>query len=108
MPPHLRYGYVTLLVAAFPLAPLMACASSFAALRVDGWLLGQRSRRPWPGGAEDVGTWQAVFELISSLAVVTNVALVVFTGRLLQDYRVVERGVVFLALEVNRVEPAQP
>jgi anoctamin-10/anoctamin-7 len=39
-------------------------------------------RRPWPRGAQDIGTWQAVFDIVIAAAVVTNAALIVFTMNL--------------------------
>lgn len=32
-----------------------------------------------PSGAQDIGTWQSIFTIISVTAVVTNAALVCFT-----------------------------
>ena len=37
------------------------------------------TRRPWPYGVEDIGTWQDVLDVIIGAAVVTNGAMIVFT-----------------------------
>lgn len=60
-------GFAVLFVGAFPLAPLMALVNAYVELRIDAWHIAIRSRRPWPTGAEDIGTWnvnsRAVFLL---------------------------------------------
>lgn len=71
-----RYGYATLFVAAFPLAPLMAFVNNYIEIRIDAWKLCQNCRRPMPSGAEDIGTWQAILEIMSVAAVMCNCALV--------------------------------
>ena len=48
-------------------------------LRVDAWKLVNMYQRVRPGGAQDIGTWQTVFAIMSGAAVVTNGALLVFT-----------------------------
>ena len=37
-------------------------------------------RRPFPSGCEDIGTWQAVFQATSVIAVFTNAGLVFYTA----------------------------
>ena len=46
--------------------------NSYVEIRVDGWRVSQRHRRPWPSGAEDIGTWEHIIELLSWIAVVIN------------------------------------
>ena len=36
-------------------------------------------RRPWPKSASSIGTWQYFLSLMSSLSVITNTALILFT-----------------------------
>jgi hypothetical protein len=49
-------------------------------IRVDAWKLCQLSRRPEPRSAEDIGSWQGILEIMTFFAVLTNSALVAFTG----------------------------
>lgn len=43
-------------------------------------------QRPWPTGAEDIGSWQDIFDFIVTAAIVTNAALIVFTMNVLDGY----------------------
>jgi hypothetical protein len=40
-------------------------------------------QRPIPTGAQDIGTWQSIFQLVSVLSVVTNAGLICFTMNVL-------------------------
>ena len=76
----IQFGYVSLFVATFPLAPLMAYVSNYIAIRIGCWKLCQIYRRPEPRTAEDIGTWGDMLELISFLSVIFNLGLVFVTG----------------------------
>lgn len=71
-----QFGYITLFVVAFPLAPLLALASNYVESRSDAFKLLTQMQRPVPRGAEDIGSWQLVFTIITCISVVTNSALV--------------------------------
>lgn len=43
------------------------------------------SRRPEPRGAEDIGTWYTILAIMSSVAVVSNSAIVAFTSEIFED-----------------------
>lgn len=51
------YGYVTLFVVAFPLAPLLGLINNIVEIRVDSFKLMHECSRPIPMGAEDIGAW---------------------------------------------------
>ena len=53
----LQYGFVTMFVAAFPLAPLFALLNNIAEIRVDAVNFVYNFRRPVPRRAEDIGAW---------------------------------------------------
>lgn len=48
--------------------------------QVDAWVLLQKSRRPDPFGAEDIGTWQSIFEILAATSIVSNMGIVFFTS----------------------------
>lgn len=56
-------------------------------------------RRPVPHGAQNIGTWHTVLDIISRVAVVTNVALVVFTSNLFEDETMETKLLAFLLAE---------
>ncbi|KAH8098068.1 intracellular chloride channel [Aureococcus anophagefferens] len=90
------FGFGVLFVAAFPLAPLMASVNSYVKIRVNGWRISQRHRRPWPRGAEDIGTWGTIIELLSYLSVITNGLMIVFTGLFVENARVATKILYYL------------
>lgn len=71
-----QFGYITLFLAAFPLAPFLALVNNYVEFRSDAFKLLTQMQRPIPRGAEDIGGWQRVFKLITCIAVITNSALV--------------------------------
>jgi hypothetical protein len=75
----IQYGYTTLFVAAFPLAPLMAYISNIVEIRSDGYKLMFFYKRSIPTGVEDIGTWMGIFQVISMASVISNAGLVAFT-----------------------------
>lgn len=73
-----QFGYMVLFVVAFPAAPFLAFVSNFFQLRMDAYKFLNTYQRIIPGGAQDIGTWQLVFTLITGAAIMTNAALCVF------------------------------
>lgn len=90
-------GFAVLFVGAFPLAPLMALVNSYVEIRVDAWRIAQCSRRPWPAGAEDIGTWNDIIELMSYFAVVINGLIITYTGDFLVNRSIIDRFAIFIA-----------
>lgn len=79
----IQYGYVTLFVAACPIAPIMAYISNLIEIRSDGNKLLHLHRRVIPMGAQDVGTWLVILQLTAVIAVVTNSGLLCYTMELI-------------------------
>lgn len=71
----IQFGFVTLFVASFPLAPLLALVNNILEIRVDAWKLTTQFRRMVPEKARDIGAWQPIMQGIAILAVVTNVSI---------------------------------
>ena len=55
---------------------LLAYISNYAEIRIDAKRVLYEYRRPFPRGAQDIGTWQGVLTAIATVAVATNAALV--------------------------------
>jgi len=90
------YGFGVLFVAAYPLAPLLAAVNSYVQIRVGGWRLSQRRRRTWPAGAEDIGTWEAIVDIMSYLAVIVNGLLLTVTGQFFVNHPWWARAAIFV------------
>jgi len=82
----IQFGYVTLFVVAFPLAPLVALLSNIVEMRVDGTKLLLLTRRPEPRGAANIGTWFDILQAVSFIAVATNVAILAFSTHIIKEW----------------------
>lgn len=94
-----QFGYVALFISALPIAGFAAFMSNIFEIRGDAWKLMLIYQRPTPKGAEDIGTWQSIFTLMSVAAVVTNAALTVFTMDVLDDYSDKTRFWIFILFQ---------
>lgn len=70
----LQYGFVTLFVAAFPLAPLFALLNNIGEIRLDAYKMVTQSRRPLAERVEDIGAWYGILKGLTYAAVVSNVS----------------------------------
>ena len=66
-----QFGYVTMFSAAFPLAPILACAFTFSKVRID-FLRLEESRRPLIEERSTLNAWVECLHLISFISVITN------------------------------------
>lgn len=71
----LQYGFVTLFVAAFPLAPLFALLNNIAEIRLDAYKMVKEARRPLAERVEDIGAWFGILRGVTYVAVVSNVCV---------------------------------
>lgn len=77
----LQFGYVSMFVAAFPLAPVFSLLNNIIEIRTDAWKRLVGMQRPAPSErAEDIGYWMSVLETMSIIAVCTNVGVLCFTS----------------------------
>ncbi|XP_061107798.1 anoctamin-6-like [Conger conger] len=76
----IQFGFVTLFVASFPLAPLLALLNNLFELRVDAWKITTQFRRIVPEKAQDIGAWQPILQGVAILAVATNATIIAFTS----------------------------
>lgn len=70
----IQFGFITLFVASFPLAPLLALMNNILEIRVDSWKLTTQYRRPVAAKAHSIGVWQEILNGMAILSVVTNVS----------------------------------
>lgn len=73
----IQFGFITLFVASFPLAPLLALMNNILEIRVDSWKLTTQFRRPVAAKAHSIGVWQEILNGMAILSVVTNVSMLI-------------------------------
>lgn len=76
----LQYGFVTIFVAAFPLAPLFALINNICEMRLDAKKLLAYYRRPVFARVRNIGIWYRILDCISKLSVITNGFIIAFTS----------------------------
>ncbi|XP_065175071.1 anoctamin-7-like [Sycon ciliatum] len=76
----LQYGFVTLFVTAFPLAPIFALINNIVEIRLDANKLLTQTRRPFADRAEDIGIWYGILDALSTFAVITNGLVIALTS----------------------------
>lgn len=76
----IQFGFITLFVAAFPLAPLFALINNILEIRLDAYKFIVTTRRPIPAQARNIGIWTTILDLLSKLAVLCNAFVIAFTS----------------------------
>ncbi|KAG1673588.1 Anoctamin-7 [Nymphon striatum] len=76
----LQFGFITIFVAAFPLAPLFALLNNWVEIRLDAQKIVCETRRIVPERAQDIGVWFRILETLAHLAVISNAFLIAFTS----------------------------
>ena len=76
----LQFGFVTIFVAAFPLAPLFALINNALEIRLDARKMVTAFRRPVARRVKDIGAWLRIMDFISKLAVLSNGVIIAFTS----------------------------
>ncbi|XP_017060819.1 anoctamin-1 isoform X2 [Drosophila ficusphila] len=88
----LQYGFVTIFVAAFPLAPFFALLNNILEMRLDAKKLLTHHKRPVSQRVRDIGVWYRILDCIGKLSVITNGFIIAFTSdmipRLVYRYHV--------------------
>jgi anoctamin-1 len=69
----MQYGFVTLFVTAFPLAPFFALLNNVFEMRLDAKKFLVYYRRPVPRRVPNIGVWFKILNIVSRLAVISNV-----------------------------------
>lgn len=70
----IQFGFITIFVAAFPLAPFFALANNIFEIRIDSNKLICETRRPIADRAQDLGIWFNILEAVAKIAVISNVS----------------------------------
>lgn len=70
----LQFGFITIFVAAFPLAPLFALLNNWVEIRLDAHKFVCEYRRPVAERAQNIGVWFNILQVLSKLSVIGNVS----------------------------------
>ncbi|XP_039617734.1 anoctamin-7 [Polypterus senegalus] len=76
----LQFGFITIFVAACPIAPLFALLNNWVEIRLDAQKFVCEYRRPVVERAQSIGIWFQILEVITYLAVISNAFLIAFTS----------------------------
>ncbi|KAH9380584.1 hypothetical protein HPB48_020364 [Haemaphysalis longicornis] len=76
----IQFGFVTLFVAAFPLAPLFALLNNIVEIRLDAYKYTSQMRRPLAERVANIGAWQVILKGVSIFAVICNAFLIAYTS----------------------------
>ncbi|XP_071550215.1 anoctamin-5 isoform X3 [Panulirus ornatus] len=76
----IQYGFVTLFVAAFPLAPIFALLNNVVEIRLDAYKYLTKSRRPRAERIQDIGIWFSILKGITYFSVFTNALVISYTS----------------------------
>ncbi|KAK6169614.1 hypothetical protein SNE40_020627 [Patella caerulea] len=75
----IQFGFVTIFVSAFPLAPLFALLNNVIEVRLDAYKFVTQWRRPLAVRGQDIGIWFGILRGISTIAVMSNACIIGFT-----------------------------
>ncbi|XP_051933320.1 anoctamin-7 [Hippocampus zosterae] len=79
----IQFGFITIFVAACPLAPLFALINNWVEIRLDAQKFVTEYRRPVVERAQDIGIWLDILQFIVYTAVIVNALLIAFTSSFL-------------------------
>ncbi|KAK5867461.1 hypothetical protein PBY51_011953 [Eleginops maclovinus] len=92
----IQYGFVTLFVASFPLAPAFALLNNVIEIRLDAAKFVTEIRRPDAVRCKGIGIWYNILCGISKFSVITNAFVISFTSefvpRMVYQYMYSENG----------------
>ncbi|KAG0282987.1 Anoctamin-7, partial [Linnemannia gamsii] len=76
----IQFGFCTLFVTSFPVAPAFALINNWVDLRMEAYRLLSQYRRPIAYRAQDIGMWEKIMEFVSFTSVITNAAIIAFSS----------------------------
>uniref|UniRef100_A0A8C8AS47 Anoctamin n=1 Tax=Otus sunia TaxID=257818 RepID=A0A8C8AS47_9STRI len=92
----IQFGFVTLFVASFPLAPLFALLNNIIEVRLDAKKFVAELRRPDTVRAKDIGIWYNILSGIGKFSVIINAFVIAVTSdfipRLMYQYAYSQNG----------------
>lgn len=82
----INFGYITLFASAFPLAPLLTLLFHSIELQADKWKIYNLYQRPLPYKQNTIGAWKTVLNVMSIIAILTNIFLFAFSSHQIEEF----------------------
>ncbi|XP_033101600.1 anoctamin-4-like isoform X5 [Anneissia japonica] len=76
----IQFGWITIFVAAFPLAPFFALVNNLLEIRLDAFKFISQLRRPYAARAQDIGAWYSILLAVGNFSVLSNACIIAFTS----------------------------
>ncbi|XP_046590549.1 anoctamin-5 [Neodiprion lecontei] len=76
----IQFGFITIFVTAFPLAPFFALANNVLEMRLDAKKFLRHYRRPVPRRVRDIGIWARILDALARISVTTNAFIIAFSS----------------------------
>merc|ERR1719234_2813263 len=76
----IHYGFITIFVTAFPLAPLFALLNNFLEIRLDAKKILELHRRPIAQKVRSIGIWFQIMETVGWISIITNALIIAITS----------------------------
>eukprot|EP00090_Calanus_glacialis_P001897 TRINITY_DN11418_c0_g1_i3.p1 TRINITY_DN11418_c0_g1~~TRINITY_DN11418_c0_g1_i3.p1 ORF type:complete len:280 (-),score=56.84 TRINITY_DN11418_c0_g1_i3:100-918(-) len=76
----IQYGFVTIFVSAFPLAPFFALFNNIIEVRLDAYKYTTQIRRPLAQKVKSIGAWLGILQTITYIAVASNAVIIAHTS----------------------------
>ncbi|XP_076354775.1 anoctamin-2-like [Tachypleus tridentatus] len=81
----LQFGFVTIFVVAFPLAPLFALLNNITEIRLDARKFITFLRRPVAERVKNIGIWYRILNSVGKISVITNALIIAFTSSFIEE-----------------------
>lgn len=75
----IQFGFMSLFCVALPIAPFFVLFNNNLKMKLRAWRMTRMYQRPVPQGAQDIGSWQSIFAILTTVSVITNAGLICFT-----------------------------
>lgn len=99
----IQFGFMTMFASALPIATLATLFNNLVKIKLQLSKLLRMHQRPVPVGAQDIGTWQTIFTIISIIAVATNAGIIVFTMDIASEFSDSGRLWIFIGFQYTMV-----
>ena len=76
----IQYGFITVFVCAFPLAPFFAWFNNILEIRLDAKKMLTLQRRPVAQKVRSIGVWFDIMETLSRISIITNAFIIALTS----------------------------